>query len=187
LIFSLIFFIKSSRAIDISKLPEYKKTKAGLYLTAVDAYEMKKNKENVLFIDIRTRSEIIYLGMPSSVDANIPWLEYSKNFSWDEKNNRFLTEHNKNFEQEFTRRLIENGLNQNANIILICRSGSRSASAADFLDKLGFGKVYSVVDGYEGDVVKEGSNSGKRLINGWKNSGLPWSYKLNKNKMYLID
>tara|TARA_A100000164_G_C21884191_1_gene761864 strand:+ start:1208 stop:1654 length:447 start_codon:yes stop_codon:yes gene_type:complete len=147
LIFSLIFFIKSSRAIDISKLPEYKKTKAGLYLTAVDAYEMKKNKENVLFIDIRTRSEIIYLGMPSSVDANIPWLEYSKNFSWDEKNNRFLTEHNKNFEQEFTRRLIENGLNQNANIILICRSGSRSASAADFLDKLGFGKVYSVVDG----------------------------------------
>ncbi|RKZ61085.1 MAG: sulfurtransferase, partial [Gammaproteobacteria bacterium] len=28
---------------------------------------------------------------------------------------------------------------------------------------------------------------GWRLKNGWKNSGLPWSYKLNKEKMYYKD
>ena len=29
-----------------------------------------------------------------------------------------------------------------------------------------------------------GSRKGERVVNGWKNSGLPWSYKLNKSAMY---
>ena len=41
------------------------------------------------------------------------------------------------------------------------------------------------VDGFEGDAVAEGPQAGQRLLNGWKNAGLPWTYKLDKNKMYL--
>ena len=36
----------------------------------------------------------------------------------------------------------------------------------------------------DGGALKEGDKKGWRLKNGWKNSGLPWSYKLNKDKMY---
>jgi hypothetical protein len=41
--------------------------------------------------------------------------------------------------------------------------------------------VYIVVYGYEGEM----SDKGRRNVNGWKNSGLPWSYDLDKKKMYF--
>jgi hypothetical protein len=33
--------------------------------------------------------------------------------------------------------------------------------------------------------VKSGNNEGKRRLNGWKNANLPWSYTLDRNKMYF--
>jgi hypothetical protein len=51
-------------------------------------------------------------------------------------------------------------------------------------DGKGYKQVDVVVDGFEGDTVKEGDKKNWRLVNGWKNSGLPWSYSLNKSKMY---
>ena len=67
----------------------------------------------------------------------------------------------------------------------MCRSGKRSAKAADMLADAGYTKVYSVVDGYEGDKAKDGPDKGKRTVNGWKNSGLPWTYSLDKDYMYF--
>ena len=55
------------------------------------------------------------------------------------------------------------------------------------LDGKGYEKVYVVVDGFEGGTLKDGPKKGWRLKDGWKNSGLPWSYKLNKEKMYGLD
>ena len=43
--------------------------------------------------------------------------------------------------------------------------------------------VYVVTDGFEGDTVKEGDKKNWRLVNGWKNSGLPWGYTLNKGEL----
>jgi hypothetical protein len=45
--------------------------------------------------------------------------------------------------------------------------------------------VYTVIDGFEGDVGKDGPQAGQRVVNGWKNDGLPWTYKLDKDKLYL--
>jgi hypothetical protein len=42
-----------------------------------------------------------------------------------------------------------------------------------------------VVDGFEGDMAKDGPKAGQRVLNGWKNAGLPWSYQLDKSKMYF--
>jgi rhodanese-related sulfurtransferase len=70
----------------------------------------------------------------------------------------------------------------------MCRSGgTRGAPAANVLFDRGFKKVYVVTAGFEGGSLKEGDKKGWRLKNGWKNSGLPWSYKLNKDKMYYSD
>ena len=48
------------------------------------------------------------------------------------------------------------------------------------LTDAGFTTVYSVIDGFEGDM----SPQGRRTVNGWKNSGLPWTYKLEKAKVF---
>ena len=70
-------------------------------------------------------------------------------------------------------------------MILICRSGDRSARAADLLAKAGYRRVYSITEGFEGDAAKDGAKVGQRTVNGWKNAGLPWSYKLDRAKMYF--
>lgn len=184
----LVFSVASSsvQAVDPARVPAQKQTKAGLYLDAREAYQLKQQLgDKALFIDVRTRAEISYVGMPSVADAHIPAFEHPSNAAWDEKSNRFKMEANADFEPELARRLASRQLNKGDVIILICRSGDRTTRAANFLTEQGYSKVYSVIDGFEGDAVAEGPQAGQRLLNGWKNAGLPWTYKLDKNKMYL--
>jgi rhodanese-related sulfurtransferase len=72
-------------------------------------------------------------------------------------------------------------------VIIYGRSGDRSAAAANLLAEAGMKNVYSVVDGFEGDLAKDGPKAGQRAVNGWKNAGLPWSYTLDKKKMYKVE
>ena len=176
----------SAQAVDPARVPAQKQTKAGLYLDAREAYELKQRLgDKALFIDVRTRAEISYLGMPSVADAHIPAFEHPANAVWDDKSGRFKMEANADFEPELARRLAARQLIKSDVVILICRSGDRTTRAANFLTEQGYSKVYSVIDGFEGDVVAEGPQAGQRVLNGWKNAGLPWTYKLDKNKMYL--
>jgi hypothetical protein len=57
------------------------------------------------------------------------------------------------------------------------------------LAEAGIRNAYSVIDGVEGDKVKDPENvfHGKRMKNGWKNSGLPWTYTLDPQLMYLSE
>jgi hypothetical protein len=51
----------------------------------------------------------------------------------------------------------------------------------------GFTNVHNIIDGMEGDQVKDPDSlfMGQRLKNGWKNSGLPWTYDLTPERMLL--
>jgi len=70
----------------------------------------------------------------------------------------------------------------------MCRSGgTRGAPATKLLEGKGYKNVYVVTDGFEGGTVKKGEKKNWRIKNGWKNANLPWSYKLNKEKMYMAD
>jgi hypothetical protein len=60
-----------------------------------------------------------------------------------------------------------------------------SAEIATLLTQLGYSTVFSVVDGFEGDVAASGQKQGQRVVNGWKNADLPWSYKLDKDRMTM--
>ncbi len=172
---------------DWDKLPDVKKSKIGLYLTPEQAYDLKKaSLKGVALFDIRTRSEAMYVGWPSDADALVPYFEHPEIMAeWDDKRFMYKIEPNVDFVPELERRLKEMGLGKDATIILICRSGDRSAKAADRLQMAGYSKVYSVAEGFEGDAVKEGSKAGQRTVNGWKNANLPWTYKLDKNRMYF--
>jgi rhodanese-related sulfurtransferase len=171
-------------AFDAAKVPEVKRTQLGLYLSSAEAYDVA-SKEKVLFLDVRTRAEVNFLGMPTVADANVPYMEIDNMYSWDEKKGVFKLEPNSGFVTEVQDRMKQKGMDQNAKIIVMCRSGDRSAKAVDLLAKVGFKNVYSVIDGYEGDVAKDGDHKGQRVVNGWRNNNLPWTYTLTKDKMYL--
>lgn len=140
--------------------------------------------DKALFLDVRTRSEIGFLGMPIDVDANIPYMTPGNFDEWDDKKQNFKLTPNSEFVRRVNELVSQRGMDKETPIIMICRSGSRSAKAAKILDAAGYKQVYSVTDGFEGDKAKDWPNKGQRVVNGWKNSGLPWSYKLNKDAMY---
>lgn len=172
---------------DPSKLPAAKQTISRAYLSAQKAYEMKIAKpDRVLFIDVRTPAETEYVGIADPVDANIPYL-YDDYTTWDDAKKRFLMSPNSGFTMKVDEALKARRLTRSAPIILICRSGDRSAAAANLLTKAGFTKVYTVYEGFEGDMGKQGASKGRRSVNGWKNAGLPWGYSLNKARAYVGD
>lgn len=176
----------SAETLNNDNVPPKKQTKAELYLSSKDAYDvLKKEADKILFLDVRTRGEVAYTGMPTDADFNVPLKFTSKKHQWSDKKNMFKMTPNSHFVEAATQRLQQKGLSKTDKVFVMCRSGGRSAKAADALTDAGFTQVFSVIDGYEGDTVKSGDQKGKRTINGWKNSNLPWGFALNKDKMYL--
>jgi rhodanese-related sulfurtransferase len=167
-------------------LPEKKRSALGLYMTAMQVYENVSNQnQKTLFIDIRTVEEVNFVGIPAMVDANIPYMQIPEWKDWDEKTHNLKLEPNSNFAALVGQWMDKKHMNKSDIVILMCRSGDRSAKAADLLASLGYTKVYSVVDGFEGDLASAGAEKGHRAVNGWKNSLLPWSYEVDLNKVAI--
>jgi rhodanese-related sulfurtransferase len=57
-------------------------------------------------------------------------------------------------------------------LLLLCRSGKRSALAAEVAAKAGFTSVFNVTEGFEGD---HDDAKQRGHFNGWRFHGLPWS------------
>ncbi len=166
-------------------LAKKKTTSQGLYVSSVQAYEQLEGLgDKALFIDVRTRSEVAFLGMPTVADANIPYMTANSFDEWDERKKTFKLRPNSEFVKRVEVLAASRGLTKEDPIYLNCRSGSRSAKAANILAVAGYTQVYTVTDGFEGDKAKVGPRKGERVVNGWKNAGLPWSYKLDKHAMY---
>jgi rhodanese-related sulfurtransferase len=175
----------SIAAVDPAAVPEAKRSKANLYIEAKDVpafIEAHGGPARVLFLDIRTRAEAMFVGMPTLVDALVPFVELQELMSdWDAQRGAYKLEPMQDFVPEVRRRLQAKQLTQADTVVLICRSGDRSGRAASRLTDEGHAKVYAVIDGFEGDLSAEG----RRDVNGWRKAGLPWSYKLDKAKMYF--
>lgn len=183
---SLAIFPLASQAIDDNEVPEKQKTVYGLYLTPFEAYNMKTQQADaVLFIDVRTRAELKFIGTSALIDANIPSRFLNTNYTWSDKNDSYRTSVNDHFIADVEKLLKQTGKNRSTPVILMCQSGSRVPKAAQLLFDAGFKTVYSQYQGFEGSKASSGVYQGQRVINGWKNAGLPWSYHLNKAAMYF--
>ena len=70
-------------------------------------------------------------------------------------------------------------------ILVTCRSGGRAAMAINMMAAAGYTKAYNILDGMEGDEVKDPDSvfDGMRRKNGWVMSGLPWTYELDPATM----
>ena len=172
-------------AVDPATVAEPKRTKAGRYLMAADVptfIQAQGGASKVLFLDLRTRAEAMYVGMATGIDALVPFVEHQELMTdWDAQRGMYRLEPLQDFVPEVNRRLAQKGLAKTDTVVLICRSGDRSSRGANRLADDGYTQVWSVVDGFAGDMGKEG----RRSVNGWKNAGLPWSYKLERDRMYF--
>ena len=165
---------------------ESMRTKAGLYVDARETHEMITSPEGreVVLIDVRDAVELKFTGYTDMTDIHVPWKIIDAS-SWDEKKQSYGGSINKNFGEDVKSRLDALGTSKQAHIIFMCRSGStRSAPAADTLLAMGYTNVYSMVDGFEGGKSKDGAHKGARVVDGWKNSDLPWGWKLEQDVMY---
>ncbi|MDQ2089940.1 rhodanese-like domain-containing protein [Marimonas arenosa] len=176
----------TSAALADAGLPSKKQTLNGLYLTAAEAAQMLSDN-NAVFIDVRSRSELTFTGVAERVDVHIPLMVMPDQAVFDAKKGGYRMRFNPDFVMAFETWLMENGYDETTPIVLICRSGARSAKAANILREMGYGYVWSVTDGFEGDKAKDGPGRGQRVVNGWKNAGLAWSYAIRPDQVYPLD
>lgn len=157
----------------------YSETKLGLYATATEAHAMMETDPRAILIDVRDPSELMFTGAAEGLDIHVPWMVLDRSAFSAEKG-VWPMKRNEGFEASVKARLDALGVTPEDTIIVMCRSGSsRSAPAADVINAMGYTKVWSVTDGFEGGTLKEGTSKGVRAVDGWRNSGLPWSYKVD--------
>jgi len=171
---------EGSPAQSINQVPERKQTSVGLYVTADEAYEMlRADPERVHIIDVRTPEEYVFVGH-AEMARNIPLL-FVKH-EWNAEIKEFIVEPNPDFIPR-----VKSLFTPTDTLLVMCRSGDRSAMAVNALAKAGFVNVYNIIDGMEGDKVDDPGSvyHGKRMRNGWKNCGAPWTYEVNPEQTCL--
>jgi rhodanese-related sulfurtransferase len=106
-----------------------------------------------VLVDVRTAEERKFVGyVPGSV--HVPWATGTSLT----RNPRFVRE-------------LEAKTGKHAVVLLLCRSGNRSAQAAEAAAKAGFTDVFNVQEGFEGDLDDAQHRGGK---SGWRFHSLPW-------------
>ena len=68
-------------------------------------------------------------------------------------------------------RELEAKVRKDAVVLLLCRSGKRSALAAEVAAKAGFTSVFNVLEGFEGEIDAQ---QHRGVADGWRFRGLPW-------------
>ena len=163
-----------------TSIPEGKQTALGLYVTAKEAYEKwKAEPEKVMILDVRTPEEFLFVGHPPMA-WKIPIA--SQSYEWEPVKGQFPMK----LLPDFVARVKEVAKPDDT-ILVTCRSGGRSAIAANMLAKAGFKKVYNIIDGMEGDANGDSESvaQAQPLKDGWKNSGCPWTKQLTLERLVL--
>jgi rhodanese-related sulfurtransferase len=149
-------------------------------LTPSQAYNMATADEHVFIVDVRSRPEHVLVGHPT-IAYHVP-VKF-----WTGKHARkgYGMIMNENFAEDLKKRFNP----ETDTLIFMCRSGSRSCAATNLAaSNAGWptDKIYNMMGGFEGDKVKNKDSVyyGKRMLGGWKNEGLPWTYKIDSKLAY---
>jgi rhodanese-related sulfurtransferase len=124
------------------------------HLEPKEAYAFLQANPEAVFIDVRSEMEHMFVGHPRG-SILIPWVDGP---DW-EINLHFVAQ-------------VRKAASVNRPIVLICRSGRRSADAGEELEKAGMKDIYNVAHGFEGDLD---DSHHRNSHNGWRFDGLPWA------------
>ena len=128
-------------------------------LTPQQAWEKLEKDPNAKLVDCRTRAEWAYVGIPDLeiLEKKTLFIEWVR-FPDGSPNEAFVAE------------LRDAGINDDDEVIFICRSGHRSIGAAEAATADGVAKAYNILDGFEGAL----DEFGHRGATGWRALDLPW-------------
>jgi rhodanese-related sulfurtransferase len=163
-----------------TNLTKEKQTVLGLYVTAKEAYaKWQAAPEKVKILDVRTPEEYLFVGSPDMA-WRIPVIAQS--YEWDADNGKFPMK----ILPDFVAR-VQTVAKPDDILLVTCRSGGRSAIACNLLAQAGFKHAYNIIDGMEGDANGDSDSVAKAqpVMDGWKNSGCPWTKKLTPERMVL--
>ncbi len=124
------------------------------------AWEILGGDAQAILVDVRTRAEWNYVGLPdlSSLNKEPALLEWQV-FPSMQPNSDFVPA------------LTGAVANRDTPLLFICRSGVRSAAAARAVTAAGYSSCFNVADGFEGPLDAQ---SRRGVAAGWKAAGLPW-------------
>lgn len=121
-----------------------------------DVWSRLKDETNSLLIDVRTRAEWAFVGLPDLSELGkgvltVEWQTFPDN----------------RIDPEFAGRLADQldrmGTAKEAELFFICRSGGRSRMAAEVMAAAGYSKCFNVADGFEGPLDASTSWTGRGL------------------------
>ncbi len=150
-------------------------------IASLEAYDrLQKGGRHTHLVDVRSPEEYQMVGHPPMA-YNVPFVFFH---GGPHRNPHFIKDVAARFKKSDT-------------LLVICRSGGRSAPAADALKQAGFQNVYNVRDGFEGDPFDGNSPEEKALlqkyspfyghrgrVEGWQYFGLPYTYELKDELIY---
>jgi rhodanese-related sulfurtransferase len=130
-----------------------------------DVWETLKTDPTAIMIDVRTRAEWTFVGLPDLAAmgkriVTLEWQTFPEN-SVDPA-----------FSQRLKTALAGQGADTTTPMYFICRSGGRSRMAAEAMAALGYQHCFNVAEGFEGPLDGE-RHRGR--IGGWKAAGLAWT------------
>jgi len=130
-------------------------------VSPAEAWDLLEADENCVLVDVRTDAEWNYVGIPNlhpigKETVCISWLNFPGNTP----------------NESFADQVAAAGVGPDQTVLLLCRSGQRSISAAVALTEKGYGKAFNILEGFEGDKDDDGRRGG---IGGWKVGALPWT------------
>lgn len=169
-----------SSDIDPSALEKSKTTPLGLYLSPRAAFAAMQENPKILFVDVRDPIEITFVGHPAGLDKIIPLRTATHQV--DRETGQYKMTPNRDLIRNFEQLLQAKGKTKSDPLFVTCRSGSRSANVVRKLIEIGFTNVWNLTEGFEGDKNAEGA----RAVNGWRNAGLPWGYKLGPGVAWTV-
>lgn len=127
-------------------------------VTPTEAYAVVTASEDAVLVDVRTRAEWAYVGVPQLNAGHQPLFVEWQRYPDGSVNESFVDE------------LRAAGVTEGSPLYFVCRSGVRSIAAAEAATAAGLGPAYNVLEGFEGPHDADGH----RTVAGWKVAGLPW-------------
>ena len=130
-----------------------------------DAWRRLEVESSAQLIDVRTVAELTFVGAPdlSSIGKGTIFVE------WQSFPNQAV---DASFGAACRERVVAAGADERSELYFICRSGSRSMSAARAMREQGFTACHNVEHGFEGPLDETGHRGN---LSGWKKAGLPWA------------
>lgn len=129
-----------------------------------DVWKRLETEPSSVLIDVRTRSEWAFVGVPdlSTIGKTVLTIEW-QSFPDSQVNAAFA--------DQLSAELKRLSANEDSNLYFICRSGGRSRMAAELSAAAGYRRCVNVAEGFEG---KLDANQHRGNVSGWKAAGLPW-------------